>query len=90
MSWDTYQRAVLVEMSYVLYGLPHVPSAANTLPVAGADDDMLARLAQAARVSVEVLQSQPDLLAISAQLRGDAAAKRALWPRLRALRRTLQ
>jgi hypothetical protein len=77
-------------MGYVLYGLPHVPSAANTLPVAGADDDMLARLAQAARVSVEVLQSQPDLLAISAQLRGDAAAKRALWPRLRALRRTLQ
>ena len=48
---------------------------------------MLARLARAAGMAPEALLARPDIAAQSARLRGDAAAKRALWPRLRALRR---
>lgn len=51
------------------------------------DDAMLARLAQAARVAPEVLRGHAGIVAAVATLRGDAAAKRALWPRLRTLRR---
>ena len=87
MSWDGFQRAVLAEFGHVLYRLPDAPSA----PVAGGgmalDASMLERLARAAGVSPEALLARADIAAQSARLRGDAAAKRALWPRLRALRR---
>ena len=48
---------------------------------------MLARLARAAGMAPDALLARTDIAAQSARLRGDAAAKRALWPRLRALRR---
>lgn len=88
MSWDGFQRAVLAELGHVLYRLPDAP-----VPAAGADDApavdvlMLARLARAAGMAPDALLARADIAAQSARLRGDAAAKRALWPRLRALRR---
>lgn len=95
MSWDPFQRAVLAELGHVLYrasGLaPVLPPAGIEMEMATAagavDDTMLARLARAARVAPEVLRSHADIVAAAATLRGDAVAKRALWPRLRALRR---
>lgn len=96
MNWDPFQRAALAELGHVLY---RVSAAAPALPPAGiemevapaamgtADDAMLARLARAARVAPEALSGHADIVAAAAGLRGDAAAKRALWPRLRALRR---
>lgn len=48
---------------------------------------MLALLAKAAGMHVDALQHYPDLLAAGQQLQGNAAAKRALWARLRSLRR---
>ena len=88
MSWDGLQRAVLAELGHVLYRVPTAASA----PVAGGvaavvDASMLARLARAAGMTPEALLAQPEIAAQSAHLRGDAVAKRALWPRLRALRR---
>ena len=91
MSWDAFQREVLAELGHVLYlplraGTPGVQAA-----IAGdADAAMLARLARAANLDADALRAQADIAAISMTLRGDAAAKRALWPRLRALRRGRQ
>jgi hypothetical protein len=96
VNWDPFQRAALAELGHVLY---RVPGAVSVLPPAGieldaapaaagaANDAMLARLARAARVAPEALRGHADIVAAAAGLRGDAAAKRALWPRLRALRR---
>ncbi len=88
MGWDGLQRAVLAELGHVLYRLSDAPSA----PVASSgevalDASMLARLARAAGMAPEALLARPDIAAQCGRLRGDAAAKRALWPRLRALRR---
>lgn len=83
MSWDPFQREVLAELGHVLYRLPGVAPAAAPM-----DDGMLARLARAAGLAADALQA--DIAALAPALRGDAAAKRALWPRLRALRRPLQ
>ena len=85
MSWDAFQRDVLAELGHVLY-VPLQAGMANA-PTVDVDAGMLARLAQAAGVAVEELQAHADIAAMAARLRGDAAAKRALWPRLRALRR---
>jgi len=93
VNWDPFQRAALAELGHVLY---RVPGTAPTLPPAGielgaapaaVDDAMLARLAPAARVAPEALRGHADIGAAAASLRDDAAAKRALWPRLRALGR---
>ncbi|HWS79080.1 MAG TPA: hypothetical protein VN205_11980 [Thermomonas sp.] len=88
MSWDAFQRGVLAELGHVLY-LP-LQAGAHALPATPGEVDaaMLARLARAAGIEPEGLQAHPDLVAMSAGLRGNAAAKRALWPRLRGLRRT--
>ena len=81
MSWDPFQRAVLAELGHVLYR--PVPAIAPM-----ADDALLARLARAASVELaELLQRHPEIVAAAAGLHGDARAKRALWPRLRAMRR---
>ncbi len=93
MSWDGFQRAVLAELGHVLYRLPDapVPAAgvgdAPTVDAPTVDAPMLARLARAAGMAPDALLARADIAAQSARLRGDAAAKRALWPRLRALRR---
>ena len=83
MNWDPFQRAVLAELGHVAYRLQAAPVAA---PAGTVDPDMLARLARAAGTGPEALLeaiADPGALAV----RGDAGAKRALWPRLRALRR---
>ncbi len=82
MSWDAFQREVLAELGHTLYRTTD-PQVA----LVEVDAGMLARLARAAGVDAEALHAHADIAAMSASLRDDAAAKRALWPRLRALRR---
>lgn len=91
MSWDGFQREVLDALGHRVYALaqphsgilpqppPQLPPAATT----GRPPPLLAALARAAGVEPARL---PELPALES-LRGDPAAKRALWPRLRALRR---
>ena len=82
MSWDGFQREVLAELGHVLYR-PLDPHAVTV----DVDAGMLARLARAAGVDADALHAHADIAALTTRLRGDAATKRALWPRLRALRR---
>lgn len=76
MSWDPLQREVLEAMGYTVYGLAPPP-----------DDALLRALLRAAGRDA----GAPDAVALcrewspASRLR-DPAAKRALWPRLRALR----
>jgi hypothetical protein len=94
VSWDAFQRQVLAELGHALY-LPHAvaepprvqpATALSVQPVTAGEHPMLARIARAAGVPVPRLQLlAPDLAAQADSM--DAAAKRALWPRLRALRR---
>ena len=81
MSWDPFQRAVLAELGHAVYRLPVVAQGVQV------DDAVLARLARAAGLAPDDFSRQFGDLTPLARLRGDAAAKRALWPRLRALRR---
>jgi hypothetical protein len=84
VSWDPFQRAVLAELGHVLYRPVQ-------LAVAGAvqvDDAVLARLARAAGMDVEDFARRFGDLGPLAALQDDARAKRALWPRLRAMRRS--
>ena len=84
MNWDPFQRAVLAELGHVLYRPVR-------LAVEGAvqvDDAVLARLARAAGMDVDDFARRFGDLAPLAVLQGDARAKRALWPRLRAMRRS--
>jgi 2-oxo-4-hydroxy-4-carboxy--5-ureidoimidazoline (OHCU) decarboxylase len=85
MSWDAFQREALAELGHVVY----MPLRAATAGARAVDVDaaMLARLARAAGVEADALLAHPDIAGLTAALRGNAAAKRALWPRLRALRR---
>ena len=88
MSWDAFQREALAELGHVLYmPLRARPAGARVVDV---DAAMLARLARAAGVETEILLAHPEIAGLTITLRGNAAAKRALWPRLRALRRPLQ
>ena len=82
MSWDGVQREVLDALGHTLWR--RVDPAAGEIP----DGPLVDALLRAAGRD----RSSPDALALCrswpplAQLR-DPAAKRALWPRLRALRR---
>ena len=84
MSWDAFQREMLAELGHTLYRTTDPQVALVEVEV---DAGMLARLARAAGVDAEALHAYADIAAMSASLRDDAAAKRTLWPRLRALRR---
>jgi hypothetical protein len=97
MSWNPQQQAMLSAMGYTLYrqaGAPVPPNAAASsshrlaepepaFASAGSGDRLLQALARAA--------GGHDLAALALppieQLRASGAAKRALWPTLRALRR---
>lgn len=91
MNWDPFQRAVLAELGHALYRLPaaaaqapaETPFAETSL---AGDRAMLARLARVVGLAADGAGLPPEIIALSGRLRGDAAAKRALWPRLRALR----
>ncbi|QIL21490.1 hypothetical protein [Thermomonas sp. HDW16] len=82
MSWDGFQREVLAELGHVLYRPMHAQAARVDV-----DAGMLARLARAVGMDADELHAHADIAAQTMTLRGNAAAKRALWPRLRALRR---
>ena len=81
MSWDPFQREVLAELGHVLY------RAAPAIGWAQVDEAALMRVARAAALTPAGLLQHADIVAAIPGLHGDAAAKRALWPRLRALRR---
>lgn len=85
MSWNPAQRAMLSAMGYTLYRPAGSPAAHASPAMAGPlpEGPLLKALRRAAR--------RDDLAGLPLppweQLRADAAAKRALWARLRALRR---
>lgn len=81
MSWDPFQRAVLAELGHAVYRPPVVAQGVQV------DDAVLARLARAAGLAPDDFSRQFGDLTPLARLHGDARAKRALWPRLRAMRR---
>ena len=95
MNWDPFQREVLAELGYVLYWQAgtadfvdvEVKSDAAMAGVGGSDSPMLVHVARAARMSTQALQACFDDSHVISSLRGNALAKRALWPRLRALRK---
>lgn len=83
MSWDALQREVLEALGHevLVRAMPERPR----LP----DDPLLHALLRAAgrgKDDADAWDLQRDWPPAT-QLRGDAAAKRQLWPRLRALRR---
>ena len=82
--WDSFQREALTAVGHGVYQAAGPALNASALQRDAADDGappMLQALARAAGVPVERLVDLPPL----EQLR-NAAAKRALWPRLRAIR----
>lgn len=81
MSWDPFQREVLAELGHILY------RPAPAIGPAQVDEAALMRVARAAALTPARLLQHADIVAAIAGLHGNAAAKRALWPRLRALRR---
>ncbi len=101
VSWDPFQREVLAELGHVVYrqagvaGVTDVETVCTDAPAAGVvlidaamiDGPMLAHVARAAGMSAEALQACIEDTNVIASLHGNASAKRALWPRLRALRR---
>lgn len=96
MSWDPFQREVLAELGHVIYRQAGIASSSDVevvhidapaVDAAMSDNPMLALVARAARVSTDALQASIGDLQLIADLHGNASAKRALWPRLRALRK---
>lgn len=86
--WDAFQRDVLAALGHTVYvprARPGAASASDDVRAGGHGDlppALLQALARAAGVPVDALPPLPPV----AQLR-TAAGKRALWPRLRGLRR---
>lgn len=86
MNWDPWQREVLEALGHVVYRVTSSESGVEAEPPAPAEDALLRALLRAAardaNDAVALVRTWPP----TAQLRGNPAAKRALWPRLRALR----
>src|SRR5690606_34012911 len=93
MSWNPHQQALLEAMGYTLYRqAPAAPAPAAVSPSAPAapawgavasGDPLWRALCRAAGGRDLAGLGLPPL----SELRADPAAKRALWPRLRSLRR---
>jgi len=88
MSWNPQQQAMLSAMGYTLYRQAGAAPAAGETPQAAvsgraSSDRLLQALVRAAGGRDLAALALPPL----EQLRASGAAKRALWPRLRALRR---
>lgn len=85
MSWRPDQQAMLSAMGYVLYRQAPVavPPPAVVARPAGFPDRLWDALVKAAGG-----RDPSPLLPPAERLRADARAKRALWPALRALRRS--
>ena len=97
MSWDAFQREVLAELGHVPYLPLRAQAAVADIDLEiDIDAGMLARIARAAGIDADALLAHADIVGdleqqlsawdTTSHLRGDAAAKRALWPRLRRLR----
>ncbi|MBX3713314.1 MAG: hypothetical protein KF800_15240 [Lysobacter sp.] len=88
--WDPVQREVLAALGHPLDRLAIVlPGTAHAVAFEWPDDplvDALLRAAARHRDDPDALRDAPSWPSPQA-LRADARAKRALWPRLRALRR---
>ena len=96
--WDAFQRDVLDALGHTLYrqrglaeapvpGEPMAGAGASRQPVAGrVSAGLPGAIARAAGIAPERLAIELPDLPSPQSLRGDAVAKRALWPRLRALR----
>ncbi|MBS0214238.1 MAG: hypothetical protein JSR63_00760 [Proteobacteria bacterium] len=97
MNWDAFQREALVELGIELYALGGGDDVVVASPVASAPavsrtraetgDVLLRHLLKAAGGEAH----EQDVLALAeplSGLRGNPAAKRALWPLLRRLRRS--
>jgi hypothetical protein len=78
--WDSFQREALAALGHVVYRAADARGSQRIAVDDGAPP-LLQALARAAGVSVQRLTDLPPL----EQLR-NPAAKRALWPRLRAMR----
>jgi hypothetical protein len=88
VSWDPWQREVLHALGHTVFRLaPAKSPAARAQKSAPAEDALLRALLRAAARDMEADDAVALLHAWPlASLRGNPAAKRALWPRLRALR----
>lgn len=92
MPWSDGQQRLLRAMGYVLYAqapasAPVPPAMTGSAPMnaagSAADFGRLQRSLQDAAMGHDISTVIADIAA----LRGNAGAKRALWPKLRALRR---
>lgn len=81
MSWDAFQREVLDALGHSVYRL------ADAEPAAAPDAAALTPLQRAVLRAAGRRDPDASLLAATQALRANPTAKRALWPRLRALRR---
>lgn len=88
--WDPVQREVLAALGHPLDRLAiALPGSAHAVLFAWPDDplvDALLRAAARGRDDADALRDAPSWPSPQA-LRADPRAKRALWPRLRGLRR---
>ena len=82
MSWDAFQREALTELGIVLLQA-HVPGSEPPPP----DPQVVAILAKALGIAPDVLADAGIVFPPAERLR-EPAIKRALWPSLRALRRS--
>ena len=86
MNWDPWQREVLEALGHVVYRVASSESGAEAEPAAPAGDALLRALLRAAARDADDAAALMRAWPPTAQLRGNPAAKRALWPSLRALR----
>lgn len=98
--WHPFQREVLDALGHALYqrrGLAEGAAPSDSIAAAGVSPQptvdrgqagLLGAIARAAGIAPDRLAIALPELSSPQSLRGDAAAKRALWPRLRALRAT--
>jgi hypothetical protein len=85
-AWSPQQQRLLGALGVTVYALAPVAAAVPETPRADPANDAFAAL----RTALERAAGDRDLTALGldlGRLRNSAAAKRALWPTLRALRR---
>lgn len=90
--WSDEQQRCLAALDYTLYRTAALPvPAAQTAGAATAIDPLLRALLRAANRSHAQIDTDAWMISLQipllSELRNDPAAKRTLWPRLRASRR---
>lgn len=89
--WDPLQREMLAAMGLPVQRVVPAAGAGDDSPAALPDDPLILALLRAAGLTREATDASRIARGWPApeRLRRDPAAKRALWPQLRALRRPL-